>query len=174
MGGSGDRLWILAVAYAAAALLALAASLVSRQRRDRAFWAVMSVTLLVLALAKAFQLQGLLTNWLRATARQHHLYESRALIQYSLLLILVVAAIILAKRLKLWVGTATRSVATAALAMTVLVAFILIRAASIHALDSEMTMKIAGLRSGWWVELTGIFAIAVAAGVFVRDRGRRR
>lgn len=174
MAGSGDRFWILAAAYLTVGLEAGITSLLGRERKDRTFWAAISIMLLLFAAAKESHLQGLLTDWLRTSARQHHLYGSRAFAQDLFVLILMVGAIIAVNRLRHWLKASAWSIATAALAMTALVAFILVRAASIHALDGLSTTRIAGLRSGWWVEIAGLFVIALAAGAFLRDQGRSR
>jgi hypothetical protein len=167
--GDWDR--IFAVAYLAVAIEAFLASRGSHQRRERFFWGSTAATLLAFAAAKEFHLQGLLTDWLRTTAREHRLYASREVVQYSFLLVFFGGALVLVPRLKELLRTAKPSVSTAAVAMAALVAFVLLRAASIHALDPAMTAVIAGLRSGWWVELAGMVVVGIAA--LASQRGHR-
>ena len=174
MAASGDRFWIFAAAYLAVAVEALAASRLSRQTGHRAFWLATSITLLIFAAAKEYQLQGQLTNWLRTSARAHHVYGSRAFVQYPFVILVLVGAIILAGRFRNWLKAQKRSIAIAAVTMIGLLTFMLIRAASAHALDGLTTKRIAGIRSGWWVEFAALVVIALAAGLFLLEEGRAR
>jgi hypothetical protein len=174
MTASGDRFWIFAAAYVAVAAEAGIASLLSKQKRDRAFWLATSIALLVFAAAKEFQFQGQLTNWLRTDARAHHLYGFRAFVQYPFLALVLVGAMIFVRRFRHWLKMQTRSIAIAAVTMIALLAFMLVRAASAHALDGLSTIRIAGVRSGWWVEIAGLTAIALAAGLFLLEQARAR
>lgn len=55
------------------------------------------------------------------------------------------------------------SVKMAAIGIAVLFTFVIMRAASFHHLDQWVTVSLAGLRSGWWLEIAGIGTIAFAA-----------
>ena len=52
--------------------------------------------------------------------------------------------------------------------LAILLAFIFVRAASFHHIDYWVTVPIAGLRSGWWLELLGIAVISWAAATYRR------
>ena len=168
----GTALWFLAGAYVFVSVASLVASRTGGRRREGSLWMVMSAALMLLGAAKLLQLQGRITDWLRTSAKQHHLYGERAVAQYLLVLILLAAISIFARPLWHWLRNMNRSVTTAAITMAALLAFILVRAASIHALDPAMTFQVAGLRSGWWVELTGLLLIAAAACKFISEQRR--
>jgi uncharacterized membrane protein len=172
MLGAEGTIWFLVAAYLLVAAGALTASWKSGTKREQFFWAAISVALLMLGVAKLLQLQGRFTDWLRTSARDHHLYAERAVGQYLFVAVVVAAGLLFAGRLRCWMRSSAKGLTAAAIAMFVLLAFILIRAASIHVLDPPMTKQIGGLRSGWWVELAGLFVIAAGAGAFLR--GRRR
>jgi hypothetical protein len=47
--------------------------------------------------------------------------------------------------------------------IAILLAFILLRAASFHHIDDWVTVDVRGLRGGWWLELAGIVVITLSA-----------
>ena len=51
-----------------------------------------------------------------------------------------------------------------------LIAFVVIRAASIHSVDAWVTANAAGMRQGWWVELAFLLTIASAAIARLQDQ----
>jgi hypothetical protein len=161
--------WILAVAYAAVALLALRARAASHVQRERLVWALSAAVLVTFGAAKQLNLQEILTNWLRTWFREHNIYQSRLILQVAFLLVVLSTAWFILIRLKAWLKSSSSSVKIASMAMAALVAFVLVRAASFHALDAMMTTKIAGLRSGWWIEFAALGVVAAAAGTSVRE-----
>ena len=50
-------------------------------------------------------------------------------------------------------------------------AFIVVRAASFHHMDVWVTADVEGMRTGWWLEIAGIFVIAGSALRYSRDAG---
>ena len=170
MAVAGTALWLLAGAYGAVSVASLVASRTGGCKREGSLWIAMSAALILLGAAKLLQLQGQITDRLRTSAKQHHLYGERAVAQYLLVLILLGAISVFARPLWHWLRNMSGSVTTAAMSMVALLAFILVRAASIHALDPAMTFQVVGLRSGWWVELTGLLLIAAAACKFMSEQ----
>jgi hypothetical protein len=80
----------------------------------------------------------------------------------------------------LWLRNSAWSVKAGVIGLVTLLAFIFVRAASFHHIDRWVTFNIAGLRSGWWLELLGIGITAVGAAAAANqriaspDRFRRR
>ena len=61
---------------------------------------------------------------------------------------------------------------TAAIGLVLLFAFIVMRAASFHHMDKWVTRNVAGMRSGWWLELLGITVTGLSAIAYARgNRG---
>jgi hypothetical protein len=76
---------------------------------------------------------------------------------------MAVGAAVFALLLWRWLRGASGSARTAAVGLVILLAFIFVRAASFHHIDYWVTVPIAGMRSGWWLELAGIAVIGAAA-----------
>jgi hypothetical protein len=62
-----------------------------------------------------------------------------------------------------WLRGVTVSAKVAAMGLVILLAFIFLRASSFHHIDYWVTIHVAGMRSGWWLELLGIVVIGSAA-----------
>ena len=172
MAVGGTAPWFLAGAYVFVSVASLVAGLTGGRKREGSLWIAISAASMLLGAAKLLQLQGQITDWLRTSAKQHHLYGERSVAQYLLVLILLAAIGISAGPLWHRLRNMSRSVTTGTIAMIALLVFILVRAASIHALDPAMMFQVAGLRSGWWVELTGLLLIAAAACKFISEQRR--
>lgn len=175
MPGSDNHIWIVSVAYIFVAIETFVASRLVSARKPRFFWAAISAALLLLGVAKQLRLQGRISDGLRTAARQHHLYQARTAAQILFIILLLIAVTLLlrwgAGRIK------DRNSGAAAGALVALVGFILVRAVSLHALDAPMTMRIAGMPSGWWLEVLALLVIAGAAASFIhrhRSIARRK
>lgn len=170
MALSSDHSWILAAAYFVVAGTALFASRVGSRPLERTFWGAAGFALVAFGLAKQFRLQGQVTNWIRTEARVFHLYDQRKFVEYPFLVVVASAALFAAVRLRDRSARCSAATATAGLASLLLTAFLLIRAASLHAIDPLMYKPMLGLRSGWWAELAFLLVIAVAAVLSSRAR----
>jgi hypothetical protein len=154
--------WFIVAAYFAGAAAAIWASR-SPRRRDRRFWIGAALLLLLLGLNKQLDLQALLTTQGRIFAHYFGWYEQRRLIQGLFLLVLAVVGI---ASIAVLIGQLRRSpmpVKAAAVGIVLLFTFVVMRAGSFHHLDNWVTIDVAGMRSGWWLELAGIAVIGVSA-----------
>jgi hypothetical protein len=159
----GDLLrWAFAAAYAAAALLAFAASL-KAARRDRIFWLCASGALLLLGLAKLFRLQEKLGGVMRGAAKTDGWYGLHREVQTVFLLIVAALAAAVAALLARWLRGSPGSVKAGSAGLLALLAFLSVRATSAHAVDVWTSAQLAGMRLGWWVELGAIALISAAA-----------
>jgi hypothetical protein len=161
----GSLAWIVVAAYLLGALLAFAAA-GRATSRERIFWNMTAIALVFLGINKQLDFQTDLTDVARAAALSEGWYGWRRDAQGLFILIVAVASVALCLLLWLWLRNAATSVKAAAAGLAVLLAFIFIRAASFHHIDYWVTIRIAGLRSGWWLELLGIGTIAFAAGAY--------
>ena len=154
--------WFITVAYVAAAFLALRAAR-GQDGRDRMFWIGCAALLLLLGVNKQLDLQGYLTSAGRSLARQEGWFEYRRFVQAAFIVALCVAAAAALAILAAWLRRSAAAVKVAALGIVLLFTFVLWRAASFHHMDIWVTRDIAGMRSGWWLELAGIAVIILSA-----------
>ncbi len=164
--------WCITAAYFGAAGLTFAAVRTGSDSRDRAFWLACTALLILLGFNKQLDLQGYITAAGRVLAKREGWFAERRLLQGAFILALCTVAAAVLASLAIWLRRSTASVKVAALGIVLLFAFILWRAASFHHMDVWVTHEIAGMRSGWWLELAGIIIIASSAFAFLR-RNRR-
>lgn len=154
--------WVIVGAYFVGAIAAWWAG--GRARgRERRFWVATCVLLVLLGLNKELDLQTFVTNEGRELAKTLGRYEQRRLFQGLFLLSLAIAAIGSLAALLTWLRGSPRAMKVAAVGIGALLTFVLMRAAAFHHIDEWVTIDMAGLRSGWWIELAGIAAIALSA-----------
>ena len=161
--------WLVLGCYLASAIAAVWAGRVS-EGADRRFWLGAAVLLAALGLAKQFKLQDWLTGAGRSLARMDGLYEHRRLGQAVFVFALAIFAALAAVALRHWFSRSPKPVKAAAVALVLLLSFVLVRATSIHVVDEWVTAEFAGVRAGWWLELAGIATIALSAISFARAR----
>lgn len=158
----GPLAWFVVAGYVIAALLALRAGSAAAGR-ERSLWLGTAVALLLLGINKQLDLQTDLTDVARVVAHSEGWYSWRRDVQGLFLLLMALGTIGAGMLLWRWLRTATVSSKVAAMGLLILLAFIFLRAASFHHIDYWVTIPIAGMRSGWWLELLGIAVIGSAA-----------
>jgi cell division protein FtsW (lipid II flippase) len=149
-------------AYALAALLAWRSGR-SAEARDGRLWFAIAATLLLLGLAKQVQLLGNLTAAIRAVFRAEEWYAEHHAVQLAFAGLVAVTFIAVASLLAHRLRRARASLKAAVAVLLILVAFVTIRATSIHAVDDWITADLAGMRRGWWAELVALAVISAAA-----------
>ena len=160
--------WLITGAYFAAAILTLLAGRRGTVGRDCIFWFGCTALLMLLGLNKELDLQGFITSAGRSLAQQEGWFKERRLVQEAFILTLCTIAAVTLAFLAVWLRRSGSAVKIAALGIVLLLAFVLIRAASFHHMDRWVTHEIAGMRSGWWLELAGIIVIGLSAVAFRR------
>lgn len=161
--------WIIVACYVAAALLAFRASSMAAGR-ERVLWVGTGLALILLGINKQLDLQSDLTLVMKIAAHREGWYDNwRRDVQGVFLLSMAVGAAGFSILLWRWLRDASSSAKIAAAGIVILIAFIFARAASFHHMDYWVTLPIAGVRSGWWLELIGIAVIGAAA---LRSAGR--
>jgi hypothetical protein len=163
--------WFITAAYFGGSVLSLLAARAGVGERDRVFWLGCAALLLILGFNKQLDLQGFVTTAGRSLAREGGWFEQRRLVQAGFIVLLCTAAAALTAALAVWLRRSAGSIKIAALGIVLLVAFVAMRAASFHHMDIWVTRSVAGMRSGWWLELAGIAAIGIPAMVY-RSRPR--
>ena len=158
--------------YAAGAILAAVAAR-SSGGRARAFWALTAAILLLLMAAKDLHLIETLSRTGRATIKSVGWYAEHREVQAGLLILSGAIALAAAAFVARWLRRTGASVKVAAAALLFLIAFLVLRAISVHAVDRWTTSAFAGMRKGWWVELVATLVICVAAALNAAAPRRR-
>ncbi|WP_414899067.1 isopropylmalate isomerase [Rhodovulum sp. YEN HP10] len=170
--GIGDPTWqgwVTVAVYLAVAALALRAA--SRgvfpapsARRERIFWSLVALVLLLLAINKQLDLQSALTAAGRCLARLQGWYGQRRAVQTEFIVAIGALSLLsLAGLLWLLRGTLRRS-APAIVGLCFVSGFVLIRAAGFHHVDHLLGMPtLLSVRANMVLELTGPLLIAAAA-----------
>ena len=155
--------WFVTGAYFVGAALTAVAAHHAADRTERHFWIGCAVLLVLLGFNKQLDLQGYITTVGRFLARSEGWYEQRRLVQAAFVTALALIAATSIACLAVRLRRSGPPVKIAALGIVLLFTFVLWRAASFHHMDIWVTRNIAGMRSGWWLELAGIIVIGLSA-----------
>ena len=169
--------WVTVVTYLIAALLSAGAAgqaAVRCQARERRFWRITTVLLVLLGINELLDMQTLLTSVGRAHAIANNWYDQRRKVQFALVIILGVAAAFAGL---VMLRVTRRSHATVRLALAGLIfigLFVLLRAASFHHLDEVFGRGAPEFNWGSLQEIAGILMVAGAAVFYARERPESR
>jgi hypothetical protein len=118
---------------------------------------------LFLGINKQLDLQTALTETGRYLAHYQGWYEQRQLIQLAFIALIAVMCLICAITLLVWVEDATVSTWLALVGTTLVMGYVLIRAASFHHVDRFIGHTILGFRWNWILEMGGIALVLFAS-----------
>lgn len=138
-------------------------------RSQRRFWLGMSAVMFLLCINKQLDLQSLLTNIGRIVANRGGWYDQRRTIQFWF----VVAVGLASFAAFVFLVRKTRSVFRGRiwllLGLSMLLLFVVMRAASFHHVGVFLEQRVLGLKLNWLLELGSIALVAVSA---ARIRGQ--
>jgi hypothetical protein len=158
--------WVTVATYLLTAILCARAARHAEQVgavRERTFWQITVLALVLLGVNELLDLQTLFTLMARAHAKAHGWYEHRRVVQYAFIMALAAVAG-LAGIAVLWFTRQTHiAVRLAQIGLTFIVAFVLLRAASFHHVDLILGRGLAGVSLGSLQEIAGILTMAAAA-----------
>ena len=171
--------WLTVAAYGSTAVLCLVAALKGGAgasgdesggaRSQRRLWLGISAVMFLLCLNKQLDLQSLLTNIGRIVAKRGGWYDGRRTIQFWF----VVAVGLAGVAAFLYLVRKTRSIfrgrAWLLLGLSMLLLFVVMRAASFHHVGEFLEKRVLGLKMNWLLELGSIALVAISA---VRVRGQ--
>ena len=140
--------WVIVLLYVAAALLCYRSARIAavsvgpslaaapRTGTERRVWLALAIVLLLLGINKQIDLQTLLTVLGRAEARQEGWYGDRRVVQREVIVAVLLAASAVGITLALLGRQAGGWAVIAVMNTTALVAFVMVRAASLHGVDA--------------------------------------
>lgn len=159
--------WFVVGFYTAAALLCVrAATLGNAPSRslDRNIWWVTAALLLALAILREFDLVARFIQALRDLARVEGAYGGRRIIQAEVIAAIALGGMIATGVLAWFTRQSDLLARIALLALAGEIAFLLIRAISLHQIDILLRgFALPGIRWNWIFELGGVGIIALAA-----------
>lgn len=155
--------WVTVALYAVAAINVFMTLYKTMAPRERLLWRAIFFLLIFLGINKQLDLQTALTELGRVFAYAEGWYNERRTVQ--LWFIVWVAAVCLAMTIALLVLARKAPPATwlALMGMSVLFAFVLIRAASFHHIDRFIGERILGLKWNWVLEMGGILIVVLGS-----------
>ncbi len=157
--------WVVCVAYAVTAWKCLAAAARANAARAESltrFWVACAFVLTLLAFNKQLDLQKLVTQVLRATAREQGWYRDRKPVQVAAMAVAFIGAGALACWVLFVLRAHRRSVGLALGGFLVIAAYLAMRAVSLHAVDEFLgagsiplrhAMELIGLALVYWASI---------------------
>lgn len=158
--------WITVAAYLVAAILAVRAAGAARRTtrgRERIFWASVAAAMLFLGVNELFDLQTVLTSVGRTIAVEQGWYEDRRIYQFEFVLALATIGVVAALASVRLTRESDPSIRWALLGLVFIGAFVLIRAATFHHVDSLLGLGPNAFNLGSMQEMAGIVIVAAAA-----------
>ena len=153
--------WFTVASYFSASLLCFRAAGYDTSAKN--LWRAVGFALVVLGINKQLDLQTLLTQVGRELARSGHWYEQRRILQRIFISVIAFTSILGAIAIILMFKNRSREFRMASIGLVLLAAFVCIRAASFHHVDSFLKLSFLGARFNWIIELGGIALIGFAA-----------
>jgi hypothetical protein len=166
IGDPGVMGWLTVALYAATGGLALRVAarggFAGRTAgRERLFWYMLGLIMLLLAVNKQLDLQTLLTAIARCMAQIQGWYETRRAVQIGFIaVVLVVALIVLGIMSTALRGTLRRN-GMALVGLAFVLGFVAIRAAGFHHIDQLINVRFEMIRMNWVLEMTGPILIVI-------------
>lgn len=172
-GGDPTRTaWIVVLLYVGG-VLASAVAARRAQGRERQFWILAAIVLALLGLNKQLDLQTWLTAHLRTLARAQGWYPDRRAMQRLFLAGLGSAGLTAWLGMLVWQARARGTVKLALAGGTLLLCFIVARAASFYHLKGALGGRLLGMRVHQLIEAAGILIVIAAALAYRRIPSRR-
>jgi hypothetical protein len=166
--------WITVAAYAVAALMAARNAAAARRTAvPTSFWIALTAVMVALGINKQLDLQSWFGEVGRDMARAEGWYEQRRVVQGAFMVALAVGAVgVVAGARRYWAAL-WHEYRWVFIGITLLLMFIVIRAASFHHIDELIGIDVGATSLGRAFEIVGVLAIAVACAQWHRMHRRR-
>lgn len=163
--------WLTVGVYAVAALLCVAVAWqTTTNRQAHRAWVGLAGGVGFLGIVKATNFFTFFTQLGRTLSYSQQWYEYRQLFQMGMIgtaVVLILGLMLLTLRA---FRKATSFLRMAIVGALILVAFVVLRAASLHAFDALIQSQIVGIRINWILELGCLLLIVLPAGMALRQR----
>ena len=159
--------WLIFAAYITAAILCGKCTHSARknhQKKQFAFWLIITIILALLAANKQLDIQTWLTHVARKTARKEGWYAHRQTFQMWVVSSMAAIGTILIA-IAGWIMRKDSSSLMTIIGLILLLTFIVIRAASHHSIDHFLAVKFSGQKRRYLLELAAIMCIAISAAI---------
>ncbi|HEY7774309.1 MAG TPA: hypothetical protein VIC26_14090 [Marinagarivorans sp.] len=131
--------------------------------RQRSFWGLMTIAMVLLAINKQLDLQTLLTEVGRLTSKEYDWYHNRREVQKAFIVSIAAGSLFIAMAVAYYYRQILAINKLALAGAAFVIAFVVIRAASFHRVDQLIGVDIAGLKINWILEWLGLTLIAANA-----------
>lgn len=165
--------WLTVLAYLLCAGLSFAAWRRLPRGRARGFWGAIAALTLFLAANKQLDLQTALTAMGRCLALAQGWYEQRRFVQLAFFVLLLTGVVTAVRRGKRALRGNLRENRLGLWGVTILAAYVMVRAAGFHAVDAVIGQRRFGISVNFLFENAGLLLIALNALAILR-RGQVR
>lgn len=155
--------WVTVGFYLLAAFCCLGLAFTVRKGRERFIWGLFAFLFLFLGINKQLDLQTAFTELLRIIAKADGWYDIRRRYQRVFILGLGAAALFALAGLALLMRKLQLGVWVSAAGACLVVAYVLIRAASFHNVDILIHSRIFGIKWNWILEIGGLSVVLLGA-----------
>jgi len=131
--------------------------------KEKRIWAAVSILFLGLGINKQLDLQSALTEVGRVFALEQGWYGQRQLVQLVFIIFVAIVCVCGVVTLLIWARRTPFPTWVALLGTTLVIGFVLIRAASFHHIDRFIGSTILGFRWNWILEMGGISVVLLAS-----------
>jgi hypothetical protein len=155
--------WVTVVLYFLAVCSSWKTASVTYEARERRLWLLIAFIFVALGINKQLDLQTALTEFGRLVAKDEGWYAQRQIVQIWFIVGVAIICILagLGLLLRAWGASSAARVAVAG--MVLVLAFVLIRAASFHHIDRFIGERILGLKWNWVLEMGGISIVLLSS-----------
>lgn len=160
--------WLTVLSYLLCAALSLAVWQRLPHGKARGFWAAIAALTLFLAVNKQLDLQTALTATGRCLAHAQGWYPWRRFVQLAFLVLLAAGAILALRSGRRALRGNRRQNRWALRGVTILAAYVMMRAVGFHAFDALIGYRLFGVRLNFFLENAGLLMIALNALAILR------
>lgn len=134
-----------------------------RRSNARKVWIAITTGMVLLAINKQLDLQSLVTDIFRTFSKMYGWYDQRRGVQAIFIVMIVACSAIGATILVINVRQSFDRYGLLLAGAFLLIAFVIIRAASFHHIDQILKVQIERVMLNWFLELSGIGLIVIAS-----------
>jgi DNA-directed RNA polymerase subunit RPC12/RpoP len=154
--------WLTVLVYLLAVVRCIFKALSSKQHGGNYhFWIYLGLFLLLLGINKQLDLQSWLTESLRDSAKMHGWYGNREAVQIGFITLLGFGMVVAIISMRLYLASSWRNYKITWIGITLLLTFILMRAASFHHMDIFIRNRLLGLSVNAILEIGALLLIII-------------